>query len=128
MSQKLDPIAEALNIAPLEVSATSVQVINNPIEDDYQYARSNIINIIDKGQEALNDLLNVAQASQHPRGYEVIATLIKTVSEANKDLLELAKSKKAVEGDKQPQKVTNNLFVGSTAELQKMLKDVDDKK
>lgn len=130
-SQEHDPIAEALDLAPLDVlPPEEVAVIDTRIEDDYQYARANIITAIDKGQEALSNLLNIAGSSQHPRSYEVVATLIKTVSEANKDLLQIAKTKKDVEKEDSPQgqKVTNNLFVGSTAELQKMLKNINDKK
>ena len=130
-SQKLDPIAEALDLAPLEVlPPESTPEVDTRVDDDYHYARCNIINAIDKGQEALSNLLNVASSSQHPRSYEVVATLIKTVSEANKDLLQIEKTKKDIQKEDAPQnqKVTNNLFVGSTTELQKMLKNLNDKK
>lgn len=116
---KHDIIADALDMKPLEVIPST----SKPnVDDDYHFARCNITNIIQKGQEALDGILDVAERSQHPRSYEVAATLIKTLSDANKDLLELSKQKKNIDGETQPQQVTNNLFVGSTAELQKLIK------
>ena len=97
------------------------------VDDDFEYARGNLISVIEKGQEALNGILDVAGMSQHPRSYEVVSGLIKTLTDANKDLLQLSKQHKDLkEADKKsgPQTVNNNLFVGSTAELQKMLKGV----
>ena len=119
-SQKPDVIANTLDLVPLKDTKT----ISNNIDDDYQYARGSMINVIEKGQEALNDMLDVAQRSQHPRGYEVVATLIGTLANANKDLLELIKKKKELEhtGDGGPSTVNNNLYIGSTADLLKLLK------
>ena len=95
------------------------------VEADFDYARENMMEVINKGQEALFDLMDVARQSQHPRAYEVLATMMNTMVGASKDLLDLqAKKKKLLEDDPEatPQQVTNNLFVGSTAELQKSLK------
>ena len=95
------------------------------VEADFDYARENMMEVINKGQEALFDLIDVARQSQHPRAYEVLATMMNTMVGASKDLLDLqAKKKKILEDDPfaSPQQVTNNLFVGSTAELQKYLK------
>jgi hypothetical protein len=95
------------------------------VEADFDYARENMMEVINKGQEALYDLMDVARQSQHPRAYEVLATMMNTMVGASKDLLDLqAKKKKILEEDPSasPQQVTNNLFVGSTAELQKYLK------
>jgi len=93
-------------------------------EDDFDYARGNLINIISKGGEAVDEMLDFARASQHPRSYEVLSTLLKTLTDANKDLLQLSKTRKELNtSDDQPQTVNQNLFVGSTAELQKLLKD-----
>lgn len=126
-SQKLDPIAQTLDMSPLEVLPPAPTTSNTQVDDDYHFARCNIVNIIQKGQEALDGIMDVASMSQHPRSYEVAATLIKTISDANKDLLELAKQKKAINGeDSKPQNVTNNLFVGSTAELQKLIKKTNE--
>jgi hypothetical protein len=99
--------------------------MNTQISDDFEYARENMMEVINKGQEALFDLMDVAKQSQHPRAYEVLATMMSTMVGASKDLLDLqAKKKKIMEDDPSasPQQVTNNLFVGSTAELQKYLK------
>jgi hypothetical protein len=84
-----------------------------------------MIAVIEKGQEALSGILDVAGMSQHPRSYEVVATLVKAVADANKDLLELAKKRKDLEkvDNGGPQTVNNNLYLGSTADLLKLLKD-----
>lgn len=124
VKMKNDPIATTLDMVPLSVS-TSVSTIshNQSINDDFNYARSNLIAAIDKGQEALSGILDVATMSQHPRSYEVVATLVKAVADANKDLLELQKRHRDLTGEGQgPSTINNNLFVGSTAELQKLLK------
>src|SRR6056300_203152 len=97
------------------------------ISKDYQYARENLYDVIERGTEALDHLLELAKASEHPRAFEVVSTLTKTLVDANKDLLEVqTKLKKLKEEDKQPQNVTNALFVGSTADLQKLIKGDDD--
>lgn len=116
-----DQIATTLDMAPL----ASLKVIEQPaqIEDDFEYARGNLIAAIEKGQEALSGILDVAGMSQHPRAYEVAAKLMDSVSAANKDLLELQKRKKELTGESSaPTTVNNNLFVGSTAELQQLIK------
>ena len=94
------------------------------IQNDFDYARENLMDVIGKGQEALFDLMDVARQSQHPRAYEVLSNMMTTLVGANKDLLDLqAKKKKLLEAEPEAnnQQVTNNLFVGSTAELQKMI-------
>lgn len=119
-----DQIAKTLDIAPLS-SAPIVSRFDDgsQVTDDFEFARGNMIAAIEKGQEALSDMLQVAGMSQHPRAYEVIAGLIKVVSDANKDLLELQKRKKDLTGiGPAPTTVNNNLFVGSTAELQQLIK------
>jgi len=131
MSLPEDKIGQALNIAPLQID-TIVDKNNNvvasdngsQINDDFEYARGNLISVIEKGQEALTGVLDVAGMSQHPRAYEVAATLIKAMSDANKDLLELQRKRKDLQqsADGAPKTVHNNLFVGSTAELLKALK------
>jgi len=120
---KTDTISDALGLPPLE---KEIEVIKKQpdYEDDFEYARGNLLNIIEKGAEALDGILDVAGQSQHPRSYEVAANLIKTMSEVNKDLLELSKRKQELSGEAGNAKtINNNLFVGSTAELQKFLKD-----
>ena len=94
------------------------------IMDDYQYARENLKNIIDSAQQSIDDLSSIASTSESPRAYEVLSGLMKTIVDANKDLLELQKKVKQLKDDSEkPSNVTNALFVGSTAELQKLIKD-----
>ena len=95
------------------------------IEKDYDYTRGNLYSIIEKGQEAINGILELAQDSEMPRAYEVAGQLIKSVSDATDKLMDLQKKVKDVnkeEEAKSPTTVNNALFVGSTAELQKLLK------
>ena len=115
-SQNLDVIANSLDLQPIEDNKKAAQ---DNIVDDYEYARGNMIAVIEKGQEALSGILDVAGMSQHPRSYEVVATLVKAVADANKDLLELAKKRKDLEKVENggPQTVNNNLYLGSTADL-----------
>lgn len=120
---KNDVIAETLDLAPLSTLPVVQTFGDSQVTDDFEYARGNLIAAIEKGQEALSGIVDVAGMSQHPRAYEVVATLLKTVAEANKDLLELQKRKKDLTGvGPNPTTVNNNLFVGSTLELQKLIK------
>lgn len=116
------PIAAEVTevIAPIEGSE------KKNIDKDYEYARQNLYEIIERGSEALNTLVEIAQASQSARAFEVVGTLVKTLSDANKDLLEVTNKVKKIkeESNVTHKNITNNsLFVGSTAELQKFLKD-----
>lgn len=124
-STSSDPIADALDLTPMQEILPKEVTPSKIVDSDYELARINLINVIDKGKEALDDMLGVAQMSQQPRAYEVIATLIKTLSDSNKDLLELSKKAKELKKDEDqgPTTVNNNLFIGSTAELQKLLKN-----
>ena len=101
------------------------RLTKNDIEKDYEYTRGNLYSIIEKGQEAINGILELAQDSEMPRAYEVAGQLIKSVSDATDKLMDLQKKLKDVEEETQqkgPSTVNNALFVGSTAELQKLLK------
>ena len=92
-------------------------------DQDFQYARENLYNLIERGQDGLDELLEIAKASQHPRAFEVVGQLVDKLTTTNKELLNLHKSKKDIKTEKGgPTSVNNNLFVGSTAELQKFLK------
>ena len=96
------------------------------IDKDYEYTRGNLYSIIEKGQEAINGILELAQESEMPRAYEVAGQLIKSVSDATDKLMDLQKKLKDVEEEtkvKGPNTVNNALFVGLTAELQKLLKN-----
>ena len=101
------------------------RLTKDDIEKDYEYTRGNLYSIIEKGQEAINGILELAQESEMPRAYEVAGQLIKSVSDATDKLMDLQKKLKDVneeEKSKGPNTVNNALFVGSTAELQKILK------
>ena len=121
------PTSTAVVIPPAPPIQVPVAYIptGDDIEDDYQVARQKLNTLIDKSQQALDGMLNVALASDSPRAYEVVGQLIKTLSDTNKDLLDLGKKVKELKSKKddtqQPQHVTNALFVGSTAELQKLI-------
>ena len=115
-----DKFSEILNIDPpvQEVIAPST---NNEVEDDYDYARKNLRDLIDSGMGDLNTVMDIARQSESPRAFEVATNLMKTLTDTNKDLLDLAKKKKDLTQEKNTQNVTNALFVGSTADLQKMI-------
>ena len=99
------------------------------VQDDYEYARGNLYALVDKGQEAVNGALDLAMSSDHPRAYEVAGQLIKHVGDVADKLMALQKDKKNVKEESAKKVVTNNsLFVGSTADLQKMLNEASKKK
>ena len=102
-----------------------VEVSEDDIEDDYKYQRDNFYNLVEKGSAAIDGILELAKESEHPRTYEVAGQLIKNVAEVTEklgDLQEKMRRLKEVPSNA-PKNVTNALFVGSTKELQKMLKD-----
>ena len=135
---KMTNLDDTFNITPTEVEVDQTEVkepvgIQKPdrltkddIEKDYEYTRGNLYSIIEKGQEAINGILELAQDSEMPRAYEVAGQLIKSVSDATDKLMDLQKKVKDVNEDspqKGPNTVNNALFVGSTAELAKLLKN-----
>ena len=139
MTKKFDDLNDCFNVegeivkqeteikGELKVSSSSEDV-----KKDYEYTRGNLYSLIEKGQEAINGILELAQESEMPRAYEVAGQLIKNVADATDKLMDLQKKLKEVEEEKQskgPSTVNNALFVGSTAELAKFLKsgieDVD---
>ena len=131
-----DPIDEALNTtSAIEVSTTpengcitrkdSIKNVSDDVEKDYEYTRANLYSLIEKGQESLNGIMELAGESASPRAYEVAGQIIKSVADTTDKLMELQKKVKEVdeENTKTTNNVTNNaVFVGSTTELQKMLK------
>jgi len=98
---------------------------SDQVTDDHEYARATLYQLVEKGQEAINGILDVAMTSDHPRAYEVAGQLIKSVGDVADKLMALQKATKDVkqESKKGPNNVTNALFVGSTAELQKLLRN-----
>ena len=133
MTKKFDKLNDAFNvdgeIIPVEAEKISEKIEKyasdaDDIKKDYDYARGNLYSLVEKGQEAINGILELAQESEMPRAYEVAGQLIKNTSEIAEKLMALHKIKKDVEEDnpKGPTTVNNALFVGSTAELAKLLK------
>tara|TARA_B100000902_G_C26601120_1_gene570532 strand:- start:118 stop:486 length:369 start_codon:yes stop_codon:yes gene_type:complete len=98
------------------------------ITNDYNYSRQTYYDLIEKGRESLDLMIEVARESEHPRAFEVLSGMIKNVSEVNDKLMDLNKKNKDISADdiKKIEATTNNLFVGSTAELQRMLQDNDE--
>ena len=133
MTKKYDDLNDAFDVSNdivqpevVEKKIDKIKAVADDIKKDYDYTRGNLYSIIEKGQEALNGVLELAQESEQPRAYEVVGQLIKSVSDATDKLMDLQKKLKDVEEDKVvkgPSTVNNALFVGSTAELAKMLKD-----
>jgi hypothetical protein len=135
MTKKFDSLNDTFNVAGEVVSnipetpVEKIEKISNSIDDvkkDYDYTRGNLYSLIEKGQEAINGILELAQESEMPRAYEVAGQLIKNVADATDKLMDLQKKLKDIEEDrgiKGPTNVTNALFVGSTAELAKLLKN-----
>ena len=112
----------------IESEIENISSSTEDIRKDYEYTRGNLYSLIEKGQEAINGILELAQESEMPRAYEVAGQLIKSVSDATDKLMDLQKKLKDVNKEEEvkgPTNVTNALFVGSTAELQKMLKNVN---
>jgi hypothetical protein len=134
MTKKFDELNDAFNVSgdivSREVETIEEKVeniassISNDLKKDYEYTRGNLYSIIEKGQEALNGILELAQESEMPRAYEVAGQLIKNVADATDKLIDLQKKLKDIDEQKVkgPTNVTNALFVGSTAELSKLLK------
>ena len=108
----------------VEVESQPISKSSDDIEKDYQYTRANLYSLIEKGQESLNGIMELAGESASPRAYEVAGQIIKSVADTTDKLLDLQKKVKEVDEEKgKPTQVTNNaVFVGSTSELQKMLK------
>lgn len=103
---------------------------NDKIKTDYEYSRETYYQLIEKGRESLEDMIEVARASEHPRAYEVLSGMIKNISDVNDKLMDLNKKNKDITTDKEPTQIAgttnNNVFIGSTAELQRMLNDDED--
>lgn len=131
--KKPDPISDALNLTPMNtdnsVKAIVAQAHNNSAKNDFEMARSNIHEVIQNGVFAMEKLSQIADSSQHPRAFEVLAKLMDTMLQANKDLLSLQKDIRDIDSKDAPtnenaKTVTNNLFVGSTTDLQKVIEDM----
>ena len=137
IDDRLDELLDINNEAEEVVKETNKQLVPRDLNGrfterkdeqqvDYKYTRNTLYGLVERGQDAIEGILDLAKESEHPRTYEVAGQLIKTVSETSEKLLQIQKMMDDLEDDKPRNQTTNqNLFVGSTAELQKLLKKQD---
>lgn len=134
--KKDDTFGKALGLPALEFEKTIDTMLAKAHDDsarnDFEAARSNLYEVIQNGKEAMDKLGQIASTSQHPRAFEVLSKMMETMIQANKDLLELQTKIREIDVADAPtnekaKTINNNLFVGSTAELQKMIKDMNAK-
>ena len=135
---KFDAINNSLDIEvvdedeslPSKKEAKALDKNKDDSTRDYEYTRGNLYSLIEKGQEALDSIMEVAQEGQQPRAFEVVSQLIKNVADTTDKLVDLQQKMKDLKAEdpKGPSTVNNALFVGSTAELQKLLKKQSDPK
>ena len=136
-------MAEVFDVTPVEVtkepvvsdikkstlpSAVNPEALNDDLSDAYQQTKENLQELIDQGKEAMEEILQVAKAGQHPRAFEVYGTLLKNVVDANKELLAVQKQMRDMTGAKKNEQNTTidkAIFIGSTAELNKLIKGKD---
>jgi hypothetical protein len=128
--ENFDELEKAMNVKTeivKETKSVKVKPIKNGEDDpkkDYEYSRAQLYNLVEKGQEAINGILDVCQDSQHPRAYEVAGQLIKSVADTTDKLIDLQKKMVDLEQPtgNGPKTVNNSVFIGSTADLQKIIK------
>lgn len=125
IDKALNTSSEIVDVTPVEKTKPE-RLTKNDVEKDYDYTRANLYSLIEKGQETLNGIMELAEETSSPRAYEVAGQLLKTVADNAEKLIDLQKKIKDIDEEKSgPSHVTNNaMFVGSTAELQKMLKEM----
>ena len=123
-----DPVETAIQQNNIVVPKKVVQSNEDDIENDYKYQRENFYGLVERGQDAIDGILELAKEGEHPRAYEVAGNLIKQVAEVAEKLGDLQEKMRKLKEvpNTAPKNVTNALFVGSTAELQKMLKGKED--
>jgi len=124
VDQKLDELLDIQGeIVQAEKNLPVIKTTDQDQSNDYKYSREIFYGLVERGQDAIEGILDIAKESEHPRVYEVAGQLIKTVGETTEKLIDLqAKMKEVDKDNNMPDKVQNNLFVGSSAELQKLLK------
>jgi hypothetical protein len=128
--ENFDELEKAMNVKTeivKETKSVKVKPVKNGEDDpkkDYEYSRAQLYNLVEKGQEAINGILDVCQDSQHPRAYEVAGQLIKSVADTTDKLIDLQKKMVDLEQPtgNGPKTVNNSVFIGSTADLQKIIK------
>ena len=125
LDKELGVIEKIVPTTMPKIIPNTAEVSEDDIEDDYKYQRDNFYNLVEKGSAAIDGILELAKESEHPRTYEVAGQLIKNVAEVTEKLGDLQEKMRRLKEvpNNAPKNVTNALFVGSTKELQKMLKD-----
>jgi hypothetical protein len=132
-----DKISEILDLEPMNSSPNLPLVYHEnkqkpedkQVDADLKFVRDNLYDLITSGHSAIDQMMSIADQSQHPRAYEVLANMIKTMVDTNKDLLDMHEKKKKLQGDDKKEEsktVNNNLFVGSTNDILKLLKQNND--
>lgn len=125
---KLDAILDIESDIKEKTSIVKLPDRHENVETDYRYARENLYNLVERGQDAIDGILELSKETEHPRAYEVAGQLIKTVGETAEKLIDLQGKLKKLEGEEQKVGTQHNhLYVGSTSELQKFLKKNDKK-
>jgi hypothetical protein len=124
----VEPVkVETFKAPAVSTGQTTPEELSQDLSDAYQQSKDNLQEIIDQGKEAMEEILNVAKAGQHPRAFEVYGTLLKNMVDANKELLNIQKQMRDMDKSKKETSKTSidkaAIFVGSTAELSKMLKN-----
>tara|TARA_B100000586_G_scaffold264332_1_gene234617 strand:+ start:344 stop:748 length:405 start_codon:yes stop_codon:yes gene_type:complete len=123
IDEKLDDLLDISSDLKKKTQVIKVPTREDNIENDYKYARENLYNLVERGQDAIDGILQLSQETEHPRAYEVAGQLIKTVSETAEKLIDIQKKLKDIEKENDNIRTQHNhLYVGSTSDLQKYLK------
>ena len=123
IDSKLDAILDIESDIKQKTAVVKLPDRKENVETDYRYARENLYNLVERGQDAIDGILELSKETEHPRAYEVAGQLIKTVGETAEKLIDLQSKLKKLEGEEQKVGTQHNhLYVGSTSELQKFLK------
>ena len=125
MDEKEDKLSKALGLAPFNIKK-QIDVVVNSTTSDVDQAKENIKEIIMKGKMSFDDLLDVARMSEHPRAYEVAATFLKALVDANKELVDINVKQQEIKQVQDNRQVHNHMYIGSTADLLKMMKGTSD--
>lgn len=119
----LEPIEDSSSNLPIQYHENKQVADDKQVEADLKYVRENLYDLISSGSTAIDQMMSIADQSQHPRAYEVLSNMIRQMVETNKDLLDMHEKKKKIQSEKSEQKstVNNNLFVGSTKDVLELI-------
>ena len=124
----LEPIEDSTGNLPIQYHENKQVTDDKQVEADLKYVRDNLYDLISSGSTAIDQMMSIADQSQHPRAYEALANMIRQMVETNKDLLDVHEKKKKIQSEKSEQKstVNNNLFVGSTKDVLELIQKSQD--